>query len=423
MDQTPAPESRSSFADMADARSALAFGRAAISFEVHESDFLVLTSDKICSFESMAYRLPTAGDLEEYLRKTLRMKGGYRDGNDEIVVYDKPAVIEWDEYKSLPDVGCLRKLWGMATQVAKRSMERLAGEDGEGKIKITLAYSQELEDKAVESGMPEAHSDRERPSLHTLTRAHAAYGPNGNFQHLSWETYVSAEVEGKLRRAGKIPKDKKELVMEGEKLKMSEPDKDFPETAPIDNLIALQDTFELRARTFHMLDVCKYDVAKAYGDKMIAFLRATTAEGMRAPTINEARRADREILTEILKWVAKGKGTVEAGLSHYTREATSEPLWKLLNQQPEGFPDQGKERAGPEKSASAGVDRGSKRPVSPAKAPRPAESTPVKARMCIVCNKRHGPRCQIPQGFRAEMKRAKREKAAAAPPKEKGGSK
>ena len=40
---------------MADAKSALAFGRAAVSFEVHESDFLVMTSEKICSFEAMAY--------------------------------------------------------------------------------------------------------------------------------------------------------------------------------------------------------------------------------------------------------------------------------------------------------------------------------------------------------------------------------
>ena len=60
--------------------------------------------------------------------------------------------------------------------------------------------------------------------------------------------------------------------------------------------------------------------------------------------MNEARRADREIFGEILKWVAKGKGSVEAGLSHYTREFATEPLWKLLSQQPEGHPDQGKER-------------------------------------------------------------------------------
>ena len=331
-------------AEMADAKSTLAFGRAAVSFEVHESDFLVMAADKISTFEAMAYRLPSNADLEDYLKKVLRKRGGYRDENDEIVVYDKPVILSWEDYKSEPDTGCLRKLWGLATQVAKRQLERLAGEEGEGKSKITLAYAQELEDKAVETNMPEARSDRERPSFHTLSKVQATFMPNGTFQHLAWESYVSMEVESRLRRAGRLPKDKKELVVDGKNLKMTDTDVEFPETVVVDNLVALQDLFELRARAFHILDVCKYDVVKAYGERIIASLRGVTAEGMRNPTMNEARRADREIFGEILKWVAKGKGSVEAGLSHYTREFATEPLWKLLSQQPEGHPDQGKER-------------------------------------------------------------------------------
>ena len=136
-------------------------------------------SDELLSASrSMAYCLPANVDLEDYLRKVLRKRGAYRDENGEIVVYDKPTILSWDDCKCEPDTGCLRKLWGLSTQVAKRHLERLAGEVGEGKTKITLAHAQELEDKAVETGMPEATSDRERPSLHTLSKVQATFVPN-----------------------------------------------------------------------------------------------------------------------------------------------------------------------------------------------------------------------------------------------------
>ena len=194
--------------------------------------------------------------------------------------------------------------------------------------------------------------------MHTLTKVQATFTPNGTFQHLAWESYVSMEVEARLRRAGKLPKDKKELVVDGKSLKMTDTDLEFPETIVVDNLVALQDLFELS----------KYDVVKAYGERIVASLRGVTAEGMRNPTVNEARRADREIFGEILKWVAKGKGSVEAGLSHYTREFATEPLWKLLSQQPEGHPDLGKER--PSNHKGGGDDKGSEEVAYPGAPPQ-----------------------------------------------------
>ena len=59
---------------MADARSAASFARAAVAFEVHESDYLVLLADRITTFEAMAFRLPTAADLEDYLKEVVRLK-------------------------------------------------------------------------------------------------------------------------------------------------------------------------------------------------------------------------------------------------------------------------------------------------------------------------------------------------------------
>lgn len=398
---------------MADAKSILAFGRAAVNFNVHESDFLVLSHDNINTFESMAYRLPASGDLEDYLKRVLRTRCAYRDDENNIICYDRPNIVMWEDYKTLEDVGCVRKLWGMSTTVAKRHMERLAGDESETKIKVTLSYSQELEDKGVQEGLPEPSSDRERPSLHTLTKVHATFGPGGSFQHIPWESYVSMETENRLRRAGKLPRDRKELVVEDKMVKMSPTEEEFPETPKIDTLIALQDMLELRARAFHMLEVCPYPVAKGYGEKLYSYLRTSTAEGMRNPTMNEVRRADREIMAEVTKWVAKGKGTVEAGLSHYTNNLEGEPLGRLLAQQPENFPDQGKEKPAGDKvekaSSAESPSGGRKRPRSPEVGPKAtaAKAIPQKPRMCIVCNKRHEPRCVIPPGFRQAQKKAK----------------
>ena len=64
---------------MADAGSTVAFGRAAVQFQVHESDFLVLVQDRITTFEAMAYRFPQSTDFEEFLKRVVRTTAGYRD--------------------------------------------------------------------------------------------------------------------------------------------------------------------------------------------------------------------------------------------------------------------------------------------------------------------------------------------------------
>ena len=408
---------------MADAKSSVAFARAAVSFEVHESDFLVLGADRVSTFESMAYRFPQAADLEDYLKKIVRVKNAYRTEHGSITTYPKPTPMAWEDFKMEEDVGCIRKLWNLSIQVSKRQMERMAGEDPDAKSKVTLTMAQEMEDKGVATGMPAPTSDRDRPSLHTLSRVQAAFGPGGSFQHLQWEAYVSMEHESKLRRAGKIPKDKKELVVDDKKISLtSSTEQELPETQPVDSVLALQDILDLRARAYHMLEVSKYDVVMAYSDKLIGYLRATTADGMRPPTLNEARRADREIMEEILKWVSKGKGSVHAGLNHYSAKQ-DEALWKLMVAQPESMPDQGRERHHRNPPGGNERDRGSKRKAG-------GDGTPDAAlgdggmppRLCIVCKRKHEPRCEIPPGFRkAEKDRRKALKAKAKGSPAKGG--
>ena len=399
---------------MADVQSEVAFGRAAASFDVHESDYLVLVSERVSTMEAMAFRFPQSSDFEDFVKKVVRTKAAYRDRDGSVATYPRPQVMAWDDYRHHEDVGCLRKLWTLSSQASKKRMDRLAGEDSELRAKVTLTLAQELEDRAIEAGMPPPVNDRERPSLHTLTKVQGTFGPGGSFQHIPWEAYINMDTENRLRRAGKLPKDKKEVIVGDEKLELRSKELEIGETNKIEDPLALHDVMQLRARAFQMMDVCGFNVASEYGGKFISLLRAPTPVGMRAPTMNEVRQTDREIMGEILKWVGKGRGSMEAGLTHYARNPV-EALWKMMSQQPESLPDQGIERA--VKQSNRGDDGSEGKRASAKKRPRTPdreEDHERNPRYCLVCKKRHEPRCAFPPEWRREQKERKKAKAAQA---------
>ena len=320
---------------MSQSRSVTAFSRAASSFDVHESDYLVLLSDQVATFEAMAFRFPKEQDFEDYVKRYVRPQGGYQEEDGTVKVYDKATPPTWEEFRSSEDCGCLRKLWYMASQVAKKELEALvAGTDESTPTKMNAVLSLELEEKAILGGMPTPGSDRERPSLHTLGKVQGNFGSGGHFQHISWESYVDAETEGRLRREGKLPRDKTELVLREDKVAVRSKEANLQSTVDIKDTASLREALEIRARAFHMLGVGDYFVVKRLTEKFVSLLRQTSLEGMRQPTLNEVRRTDRVIFEEILRWVSKGQGTVDAGLNHYLA-SPQDMLWSLCSQQPE----------------------------------------------------------------------------------------
>ena len=314
---------------MSEARSRMAYGRAAVNFDVNESDFLVLLDDRVDTFESMAYRFPSSTDFEDYLKKTVRNKGAYRDSSGAIQVYTKAQGTPWDVFKSAEDTGCLRKLWSLAHQVSKKELETLASPGEETRQKVTLTMSQEWEERAISEGMPIALSDRERPGLICLGKVQAAYMTGGSFEYLNFECYMDAETEGRLKRAGRLPKDKQELVYSNDRITVKSKTDEMPKMEIID-AADMREILEIRARAFHMAKVCDFETCRQLTERYLSKLRATQVEGMRGPTINEVRRTDREIFQTILVWVAKGQGSVSAGIRHYL-DNPAEALWKLLD--------------------------------------------------------------------------------------------
>ena len=74
-------------------------------------------------------------------------------------------------------------------------------------------------------------------------------------------------------------------------------------------------------------------------------MRQTTPKGMRAPTINEVRRFDREMMKQGLRYKAEAHGEVDECLLYFLNDPTA-GLWRLVEAVTEGLPDQGVEKSG-----------------------------------------------------------------------------
>ncbi len=390
----------------------VAFGKAAVSFDVHESDFLVLIGEGIKNYESMGFRFPERDDFESYLRNVVRLKSAYRDAGGEVITYARKDVPSWDNFRSSEDAGCLRKLWTLAHQVAKKEVEALASApEGETKIKVTEAVSQELEEAAVDKGLPPPGSDRERPCLHTLSRVQANFAPGGAFAHLPWECYVDLEFEQRLKRQGRLPKDRPELITKGEYVKVTSKVADDFGHQEVKDLTVLREVLDLRARAFALLNVMDYDIHVRLTTRYISLLRQTPAEGFRRPTINELRKTDRVLFQNVLSWVAKGKGQIGDGIEFHLDDRESF-VWKLMTLQPESVPDQGidkeiSNRSKRRREEGSEVSQDDDRKGENRDKKREPPQRVLK--MCLVCKKRHEPLCTLPPNFRREQRAQNKE--------------
>ena len=399
--------------------SKLAFGKAASKLDVAESDYLVLTTMGINTFSTLAFRFPKAEDWESFMGRTVRPQGAFRDG-ESVRVFTKADALTLEEFKESEDAACLRKLWTLAAKVAKAEVEDLAGVGEEPKQKVSAASANELEDSAVKGRkMPAPTGDRERPSLWTLSKVQQNLSPQGDHRHLTWEAYVSMDTESRLRRAGKLPRDSQELILSGKEIQLKAGDMgDFP-TAKISDVTSMQEALEIRARALCVLGHADYSLYRKLTDFYVSKLRDLPPEGFRAPTLNEVRKCDRVLHEELLHHVSKSVGSLNLGIEYHLKRP-DHSFWKLIDKFPESTPDQGLDPKDHTKKEKSGGDPPKvdpkKRQFEQVGDAGGVETPPVKMRMCLVCQKRHEPRCPLPEDFRKtqrEKEKARKAKAKA----------
>lgn len=109
-------------------------------------------------------------------------------------------------------------------------------------------------------------------------------------------------------------------------------------------------------------------------------------------------------------------GTLDNGLAYYINDENL-GLWKLLDPVVKSLPDQGIEK--PLASSVGHAERKRKRSETPRRERSPlarklgrGSVRPMKT--CLVCKKKREPLCELPQGWRRQMKENSREKKKAA---------
>ena len=388
-----------------------AFRASAIQFGLAESDFLVMGSTGVNTYESFALKIPTREDLEDYLRRSICPRAAYA-GTGALQVFARQPQVAWDDFKMSDDVAAIRKLWFLSKEVCKAEVDKLASSDDGARTKVSISTSTAMEELATKKDMPRPVSDVERPSLHCLGRvAKALLGPAATHEYIPWEAFITLEKEDRLTRAGKIPKATPEVIMSKDnKLSIKDPAKENVLGATAGDMESLRSYLDIRARAHAMIGATGYAVYRALNDRYCGKLLATVAEGMRAPTIEEVRRFDRVVHTEIFRYLSRGSGTLEAGLQYYLDDEGL-GAWRLLDPVVRNLPDQGIEkeeaRQGQKRTADGLEIRKEDRESTGAEAKAKAA-----AKKCLVCGERHSPFCPLPAGFRQEQRAKKKAEKA-----------
>ena len=132
----------------------VAFVKAAVRFNVSESDFLLLGTHGIATFEALGYRLIKADDMEVFMREEIAPKAAYKQPDGVVVTFDRTPAIQWTTFKMSEDCAALRKLWALSREICKAEVELLASGDTEkSKVKVDISLAITMEKDAVKAGM------------------------------------------------------------------------------------------------------------------------------------------------------------------------------------------------------------------------------------------------------------------------------
>ena len=400
---------------LSQARNEVAFTKSAAQFNVAESDFLILESMRISSYEGFALRVPSKEDLEEFMRMSIVPSSGYKGGENRLMIFARAPAIPWQEFRISEDAAALRKLWLVSKEICKAELERLATGDDATKGKINIQTHLTMEDAAVQRGMPKPGSDVERPSLYSLNKvSRALIGPSATYEYQPWEIFINLDDEMVLGRAGKLPKVNKELVMTADKrLSLKEEDEKGEHLGSVaSDLETMRNYLEIRARCYEMLEIAPYPVYKRLTERYVSKLIGRVPKGMRPPTLEEVRRFDRTLDEELLRWLSRNVGSLDSGVNYHL-ENEHVTLWKLLDPVIESLPDQGLESEPKGLKRKAAEDREKANKAIKAESNQETPSTSEKQQIpritCLICKKKHLPLCPMPEAWRRE----RREKAKA----------
>eukprot|EP00434_Breviolum_minutum_P028493 symbB.v1.2.025208.t1/scaffold2437.1/size79084/5 len=392
----------------------ITFKRAAIRFDVAESDFFLLGLYGVATLNGLAFKIPKSEDLEVFLQDKILDFGAYKQEDGTLITYQRTPKVSWREWKMSDDAASIRRLWQYAKET-KGEMERMAGGE-EVHRKLTLMEAVAMENAAIARGCPMPGSDRERPSLFTLNRlSRSLQTPGATYEIVPWEALLSKDEEDRLAREGKLPKGSHtEIVLSKDsKIVAKERSADSgPVVAKVEDMETLRARLDIRARALDMLDLVGYGAMRLLSDKYYGKVNAVVADGMRSPTLNELRRFDREMQVHVYRHLSRGIGSLEGAIQYYV-STDADNLWRLLDPVIKQLPDQGVEAASAESKKDGNKRKAEEVEAMGGGGKATKSPEPPRLKLCLVCHKRHEPLCKLPPDFRKNQRDAQKKAKAA----------
>ena len=215
-----------------------------------------------------------------------------------------------------------------------------------------------------------------RPSNGTLSKVALNFAPNGKFQYLHFEEFISQETEEQARLNGLVPKAGFQLVRaETGELRGTQSTTTL-QSQWIDQQISLQQAQRLKEMAFDICGICPAEILHEFHTVQELALRESPLPGNRACTVSEVKLFDRHVHTEIMKILARGQGSLAQGLTYYlSPEGCKEKEWDLMKQVDSGKADRGMIK--PMRSSSLVVAPEGYTP-SPHGQPQSQQAAPVK---------------------------------------------
>ena len=368
----------------------------AVRLGMKETEFILLEYSGISCMNDFFYKVPTPEKLEDFLKDEVTWYSGVYNTTSGKEEPDWQPRYYTGDYRSEAEIlrgdeaRVMRQLWEVSRSAAKKDVLALTEDktDDLKAKKLSLPVARLFMDRSRQLGLDTLDANA-YPGPNCLLRFSQNYSTGRIPQYISWELYTSREEEDTADRLGLSDKTTRykpdaadgsfKQVSEGKELRKI---RVFDVTTMLEALL-------VRRHSAAITNVGGDSQYEELSSVYAKALRGTVPKRMRRPTLGEIRQFDREVHLDIYRVMIKdSQASLAEGLQWYldNRQHTT---WKLMDPQPDGYPDQSEEgdadvQGTSKKREYAEVDIGLDKNAEKAKEPI---EEPKAVTRCYVCNK------------------------------------
>ena len=175
--------------------------------EVTQDDLDILATVDVHNCKQFYFNMPSETALENLIEDVFSKVRVERDDDgiprvvDILDEFGQPKPEEPRAFSRLSRVGKIRRLWGVARDMAKEDMKEIVATLGNVPVprQINRLVLRGLIEQATTTGLPKMTA-KTNPGPLTVSKVWNNFVPRGPWKYLSWEEYVSEEDQDRFER-------------------------------------------------------------------------------------------------------------------------------------------------------------------------------------------------------------------------------